>query len=1247
VVNLNINWSSLTYVAGDAISAKLQMLNASGLPPTDLAWILYRNNVQVASGNGRDIKFQTSSGGVYRLKATAGGATAESAVSVGGGFEIQASPTPPEVDPTCVYLGALYCDELTGSGGATATVPYQLASFTQRVYLLPGTTHISFDLDPLQNQVDDEVIVRTPLGNYTLKGYPSGLLDEQVGYDYTGGQPMLVAPADGILRLTIEAFNVHGDVASDFNFRVRVKCWRFGPAIYQYVRCPFTTFPGGAGKRDRQLAALFTQLEIQADVESNSNRFGTQETKTYRTPEVTTIPLTVLATDGAPNPVQAAQGYFFTDSNCYAVYEPDDDNLGELTAKAVSAQDGGLRPFYVTLQEPGDPPMIQRIKRLKGKMVVYMSQGGLTKGSVINARIMTGKLHNGQTEVTYQIPVEADVYNNNTDVFQRVAAIDIDLEDFQFSDNGVVVLFSVDETDADPEVLPCDDPDPVVPDEYLYTDLNAPAVVFDGACYTSPVVQPTVAAETHPVGGITGCHELICGPVGIYCYTDSTGSVFADFPQPLYYPSPYVAYGTDPLNCFSDPLLLYEVTGTGSNYTPLSGYSTDAFCGDGYVYEECDGAERSLVIYPDNTVPHDVVFFGSTCWALFSGTAVSGSVAQRIIGTLGWEVVSAGSVQAVASCVDDICTGTVVGGSSVVYYDAQTEQSLPVRFEGLDDGIPFMAVSAQVTDSGLGARPRGQKSVTFTTPRVFLFTCEEGGQVDFDFGLTDLAKRIIVIRGGETFRHEIKIGNTKRIVTLVAGDNVYADIGNQIGILSDRTRNKRTVIKWRPIISLPRQYHTAVLTTTGTNMVTGLGFTGRTNRDNYTRFETLPADVEQVFPNPDNIVTVQDATSPEYALVRTRAVGDPVSSLPGNTEWYAGQVLNDSLTFRFYTSREEQGAHGEMDVWLNNDGAFPVFFKVDPYRTLRFLGGDIDVLIMVSATSAFGDGIRSGVAEIHQQLINSGSDPRYAFVKCQPPPLNTAVASGLNFRTYETFSVLANWTDSDMPDNFGNPEAGLSTIWSAGTLFNWRDDAARLYIMVNNFSAWDFPPGFWEPSSPINYTRALATLTDNPSILFSIINPSANIPINPFTFVLPGNVPQTYMALAEQVGGKSYLLSQFGTEPGPIAQEIAMFAQSQFFATRVEDSITDISRNALRVTDSGTNFVWPNEYVATDGERISVLSSTGTILYANKVFVLLNEDSGISSRIVSSDAVVNYETSWFTTDHLLWETTDGETWTLE
>jgi hypothetical protein len=472
-----------------------------------------------------------------------------------------------------------------------------------------------------------------------------------------------------------------------------------------------------------------------------------------------------------------------------------------------------------------------------------------------------------------------------------------------------------------------------VPDRYLYANLRAAAVLFDGACYTNPVVQPTVAAEAHPVaGGITGCHEPVCGPVGLYCYTDvATGLRSADFRQPLYNPAPFVAYGSEPLDCFAEPLFLQEIT-SGTVYQEHNTVPSESYCGDGYVYRECDGLNSILTVYPHNTVPHDVISHGSECWSRQTG-AVSGSFANVIMNEYQWPLISAGSVVAVADCNDDPCY--VTNGESVVYVDTQTGQRMPVFFEGATIGVPWVAAAPQVIDSGVGQMPRGSANVTFTKPRVFLFSVLQGGQIDINFGLADFAKRIVVLRSGQTIRFEIGIGNAAVIASLVAGDQVYADIGNAVGMLSDRTRNKRTTIRWTPIIYLPQVFDTVVLNGTGSNSILALGFAGITNRSSYTLLQPLPKDVEQELPNPDNVLTVQASGSPEYVLVRTRAVGDPVPQLPGNTQWYAGQAMSGPLTFRFYTTREDQGSHGEMDVWLSSEtGQFPLYFKVDDFRSL-------------------------------------------------------------------------------------------------------------------------------------------------------------------------------------------------------------------------------------------------------------------------------------------------------------------------
>jgi hypothetical protein len=212
---------------------------------------------------------------------------------------------------------------------------------------------------------------------------------------------------------------------------------------------------------------------------------------------------------------------------------------------------------------------------------------------------------------------------------------------------------------------------------------------------------------------------------------------------------------------------------------------------------------------------------------------------------------------------------------------------------------------------------------------------------------------------GRTFSSPSSTPQNTRIVQVEPGDAIYIDVGNRAGLLDDKTRRRRAVISCRPVVPLPRKYDEVLLAITGSGSIRSLGFTGLTNRSPYALFDSLPWDGAQEFPNPDNVVTVQDSGSSEFVLIRTRAIGDPVPALPGNTEWYGGQVLNGSLTFRFYTSREDQGAHGEMDLWRTNPVSnFPTYFGAGPYRALQLCSP------MSHVASAVGDTSRNSLRAI-------------------------------------------------------------------------------------------------------------------------------------------------------------------------------------------------------------------------------------------------------------------------------------------
>jgi hypothetical protein len=358
----------------------------------------------------------------------------------------------------------------------------------------------------------------------------------------------------------------------------------------------------------------------------------------------------------------------------------------------------------------------------------------------------------------------------------------------------------------------------------------------------------------------------------------------------------------------------------------------------------------------------------------------------------------------------------------------------------------------------------------------------------------------------------------------------------------------------------------------------------------------------------------------EYALVRTRAVGDPVSRLPG-VPWYNGEFLPGNLEFKFWTSREEQGAHGEMDVWLTERGNVPAFFKVDPFRTLVLQGGPLDVLfVMTFNNSAIREAFRNSLQFLDQSLKASGIAPKYGIILMRGNP-NVSGATGDEFYDYDAFTTTAGggyWNSANFGWNFGDQPAGMITIKNAGTLMDWTPGASRVYVVVTANAAYDYPPGYVEPTSTHRYTEALDSLNANSVPLFGIVNPNAAVPINPFTFVLPSNVPQSYMAMATATGGQSYTTTDFTANGTAIMQSLAEAMRIASFVVQIGTNLNDISRNALRKVFNGTEAHWPYRYVAEDGERITAYQESGTVAYDGKTFVQVGPDPGISSSILNA-----------------------------
>lgn len=624
-MELGVKWAKSVFTVGDVLEGIVYAATSEGQPARALSWVLYRNNVRVSAGTSPLVSYPAVDG-VYRVSASAydsHGAlyTADSAIAVTQNYESQSTIAPTVPDASCILLGAVYTDTVQGGAGTATSLPYQLASYAQTLWLLPGTTHIQFDLDPLQNTVDDEVVVRTLTGNWAIVSYPGGLYSESVGYDYRPTE-LIPAPADLKMRFTVDAFNVHGASYAAFNFRVRVKCYRNISTLWRYEQCAYAIHPGGEGMRQRKWALLFSEVDAEVDIDSDFNRYRTgRSTVPYTTPIVTSLPGMALSSSGAPIPVDATTGLVYTEANRYAIYEC--EGYPELDAKAVAAAED-MRPFTMTLEMPSTPPLIQRIKRLGGVMGIYLSNGAVAEGAIITVRVQTSL-----ASVSFAYATTQSFYANTAEDFVLVGTVSIgDITDFQFDFNGIVASVYADEqavveSGTLPQAVPAWGP------THIYTGTMYSLVSFDGACYVNPTRVSTYDGEDiaaiEPLPG--DCTNPFCGPVGVYCYTTQCGSIeTAHFLQSYNYPSPYMALPANPYKCYSSPVFVAE----GTAYVdPVQGtislgkqqsisYPDAGLCGDAYIYSPCLGGEDILVVYPCATATHAFVENNGACYAFSS-----------------------------------------------------------------------------------------------------------------------------------------------------------------------------------------------------------------------------------------------------------------------------------------------------------------------------------------------------------------------------------------------------------------------------------------------------------------------------------------------------------------------------------------------------------------------------------------------------------------------------------------------------
>lgn len=439
---LGIRWSSLHVDQGEPVHALITYYDPEGATSTGLSWTLYWNNTFLSSGSSPRVDITAAQHGVYRLRAeatesTGATITSDSSIRVGGVYEVLPSIVHPVEGVTLHYLGCLYSDTFTLQAGVATYLPYEVATFVQDTVVLPGTTHIRFVLDDAST-VDDEVVVRTNTGNYALVGPPSGLTTEDLSYDYTLDSVFLPAPADKRIAYTLDVINTSGYVISASAVRVKIECYYENEPVYEYYRCSYSQFPGGAGERQRRFIAVIDNIDVVLDDVYRKGRGGSEEVVTYSTQ----LPDRVYATasaEGLPYDHLPATGASYTDGNVVCYYDAETHTgLPVLQANGVYAL-SDIRPFTLNLTTPAEYPIVHRIKRVHGSMAVYMAAGGINEGASVTVRIKT---NNGyRSHVIYP----SDVYNPDSSVYIKIGTVDVDVTDYGFDIGGVTILVTVNE----------------------------------------------------------------------------------------------------------------------------------------------------------------------------------------------------------------------------------------------------------------------------------------------------------------------------------------------------------------------------------------------------------------------------------------------------------------------------------------------------------------------------------------------------------------------------------------------------------------------------------------------------------------------------------------------------------------------------------------------------------------------------------------------------------------------------------
>jgi hypothetical protein len=933
-----INWSQLKYAKGDTIDADILFSSPQGLGYQSVTWNLYRNSIWQASGDTNKVHYQNADHGVYRIVARITDfqnniITGDSSTVVAGDFEVQ-SALRPLPGKTKQFLGYVYTGEQIGEAAFSSSIGMSVSAMAEEIYLLPGTTYFQVELDPESVNPPDQVLVRTPTGNWSVLGQPPGAVD--LPYEFLENTFIIPAPADIRLQLSTESFATHIGPILPFRFRIRIKCFYDRQEVYAFQPCPGSSSVGGAGMRARRFAVVFSDLDLLTDTDTTEQRMGSSPAtlQHYRTDIPNTLPMP-LSLDGLPDLSDETHRMFYTNQNWVTSYDPTVPGVLEVDANSTYAIENA-RPFTISFMMPAYPTIIQRPRRVSGKVAVYLANGFVNQGTVVTLRLLTA---GGYGTETVSVPITADAFSPDLETYLKIGEADVDISDGCFIDNGLVGIVTLDETGADLGTWPMGTvrPDPVPLEGTIYSTTSAPFARFDGACYhntglvdvmmgtttsSSGTYTVDVSGTIYPmVADIVACYDPKCAPVGMFCYGQENVDHKMHVPQPLYDPAPFVAPADNVTLCHCNPCLIEEwvgtLYGTFPPHDPYVAYTNGSMCGVPYGFVACNGTSSPLVIpYPGTTVPPDYVCFQGTCYGLYGSLPF----------TTGYQPVLRSDVEVVYDCQDVICTGSVSGGMVFRYRDPENQRDVDVYMNHVDNGMPFFAVVPETYNDGINGLTTGEETVGITANRPEQPFLSVAGQGTLSITVSaDSEKQIVRYRNSVPSYFVLRQGIRNIIIDVLPGD-----------VLAFRMYAKKAAVNvtWKPWVPRPRLYAAGTLYPASPTPIRSVGFTGLTDRSEYRFYGTLPVDITASEINPDSILTVQSAGA-EYVLVRCRGINDSVPALPYPSTWYGSNTpLAGPLVFKLYAGREDAGFNGDMDVWLGEEGELPHILAANPFQSL-------------------------------------------------------------------------------------------------------------------------------------------------------------------------------------------------------------------------------------------------------------------------------------------------------------------------